>query len=77
MRRGVEGIVVLKLNIDAKGKVAMTELVGVEAPKYSKDFVKAAERAAMRTRFHPKTVGGKPQPATGIVKRYRFQLGDQ
>jgi len=75
MRRKVEGIVTLKLNIDEKGKVAMTELVNVQAERYSKDFIKAAERAALRTRFHPKTVGGKPQAATGIVKRYRFELG--
>ena len=75
MRRKVEGIVTLKLNIDEKGKVAMTELVTVEAKRYEKDFVKAAERAAMRTRFHPKTVGGTPQAAIGIVKRYRFELG--
>jgi TonB family protein len=75
MRRKVEGVVTLKLNIDEKGKVAMTELVAVQANRYAKDFVKAAERAAMRTRFHPKTVGGKPQAASGIIKRYRFELG--
>jgi len=74
MRANVEATVTLKLNIDAKGKVAMTELVNAEARKYRKSFIKAAERAALRTRFHPKTVGGKPEPAIGVVKRYRFQL---
>jgi len=74
MRADVEAIVTLKLNIDDSGKVAMTELVRVEAKKYGKSFVKAAERAALRTRFHPKTVGGKAQPAVGVIKRYRFQL---
>lgn len=73
MRRKVKAIVTLKLNIDEKGKVAMTELVDVQASRYEKSFVKAAERAAMRTRFHPKTVGGVPQAATGVVKRYRFE----
>ena len=73
MRRKVKAIVTLKLNIDEKGKVAMTELVNVQASRYQKSFVKAAERAAMRTRFHPKTVGGMPQAATGVVKRYRFE----
>ena len=53
----------------------MTELVRVDAQKYGKSFVKAAERAALRTRFHPKTVG-KAQPAVGVIKRYRFQLGN-
>ena len=72
-RRKIEAIVTLKLNIDEKGKVAMTELVSISADRYEKDFIKAAERAAMRTRFYPKTVGGVPQAATGVVKRYRFQ----
>ena len=75
MRRKVEAVVTLKLNIDASGKVALTELVNVQASKYEKSFVKAAERAALRTRFHPKTVNGKPAPAVGVVKRYRFKLG--
>lgn len=73
MRRKIKASVTLKLNIDEKGKVAMTELVNVQASRYEKSFVKAAERAAMRTRFHPKTVGGVPQAATGVVKRYRFE----
>ena len=76
MRADIEAVVTLKLNIDDSGKVAMTELVRVDAQKYGKSFVKAAERAALRTRFHPKTVGGKAQPAVGVIKRYRFQLGN-
>ena len=74
MRSNVEAVVTLKLNIDETGKVALTELVSVQAAKYSKSFVKAAERAALRTRFHPKTVGGNAEPAVGVLKRYRFQL---
>ena len=72
LRRKVNAIVTLKLNIDAKGKVKMTELVSVSADRYEKDFVKAAERAAMRTRFNPKTIDDKPVAATGVLKRYRF-----
>lgn len=72
MRRKVSALVVLKLNIDEKGKVAMTEVVDVTAERYQKDFIRAAERAAMRTRFHPQTVDGRPQAAMGIVRRYRF-----
>jgi len=73
MRRKVKAIVTLKLNIDEKGKVAMTELVDIQASRYEKSFIKAAERAAMRTRFHPKTINGVPQAATGVIKRYRFE----
>ncbi len=75
-RKNISAIVTLKLNIDAKGKVRLTELISVEAERYEKDFIKAAEYAAMRTRFHPKTIGGKPTPAVGLVKRYRFEAGN-
>ncbi|WP_026941403.1 TonB family protein [Hellea balneolensis] len=75
MRRKVDALVVLKLNIDEKGRVAMTELVEVQAERYEKDFIRAAERAAMRTRFNPQTVDGKPQAAVGVVRRYRFDPG--
>lgn len=74
--KGIEAVVTLKLNIDAKGKVALTELVSVEAEGYERDFIKAAEYAAMRTRFHPQTVDGKPTPAVGVQKRYRFRMGN-
>lgn len=74
LRREIEALVTLKLNIDETGKVAMTELVNVEAVRYGKSFVKAAERAALRTRFHPKTVNGNPEATVGVLKRYRFTL---
>ena len=72
-RRGVDGIVTLALNIDARGRVAMTEVISVEAERYGEDFVRAAERAAMRTRFHPRTIDGEPTEAVGVRKRYRFE----
>ncbi len=73
LRRNVEAVVTLKLNIDARGHVAMTELIGVEAESYERDFVKAAERAAMRTRYHPRTENGQAVPVSGVTKRYRFE----
>ena len=72
-RRGVSGVVTLALNIDERGRVAMAEVVDVQAERYADDFVRAAERAAMRTRFHPKTVDGEPVAAVGVRKRYRFE----
>ncbi|XLW30440.1 energy transducer TonB [Litorimonas sp. RW-G-Af-16] len=72
-RRNISGVVTLSLNIDADGDVAMTELVSVQAERYEKDFVKAAERAARKTRFYPKTINGEKVPARGILKRYRFE----
>ena len=74
IRRDVEALVTLKLNIDEKGRVAMAELVSVDAPRYADSFVKAAERAALRTRYYPKTIDGDPVAASGVLKRYRFQI---
>jgi TonB family protein len=75
-RRGVEAIVTLSLTINARGRVETVELVEVEASRYADEFVKEAERAALRTRFDPRTVGGIPVETDGIRKRYRFELGD-
>lgn len=73
MRRSIPALVILKLDIDERGRVVTTELVSVEAERYEKDFVKAAERAAMRSRYYPKTVSGEPVAVSGVVKRFRFE----
>jgi len=73
-RRGIEGLVILDLSIDETGRVRIAKLVSVEAQDYQRDFVRAAQRAAKRTRFFPQTVNGVAQPATNIRKRYRFAL---
>ena len=73
-RRGINAVVELYLSIDADGEVQMTEVARVSAKKYKKDFVKAAERAAMRTRYTPKTVNGKAVPVQGVLKRYVFRV---
>ena len=72
-RRGVDGIVTLALDIDERGRVALAEVISVEAERYADEFARAAERAAMRTRFHPKTVNGEPVESIGVRKRYRFE----
>lgn len=75
-QRGIEGVVELNLNIDARGRVRMTELMDVatDGGRYERDFIRAAERAAMRTRFKPYIVDGEAQPISGVVKLYRFKL---
>jgi TonB family protein len=73
LRRKVGAIVTLAIDINEKGRVSSTELVEVETNRYEKEFIRAAERAAMRTRFHPKTIDGDPVPAIGVRKRYIFQ----
>ncbi|MEP3655389.1 MAG: energy transducer TonB [Litorimonas sp.] len=72
-RRNIGAIVVVAMNIDDKGRVASVDIVDIEAERYQKEFIRAAERAAKRTRFNPKTVNGKPVPAIGVRKRYIFR----
>ncbi len=73
-RRNINAVVTLSLAVDADGEVQMAEVVSVTAERYAKDFVKAAERAAMRTRYHPKTVDGNAVPTQGVQKRYVFKM---
>ncbi len=72
LRRNVGAVVTLSLYIDDDGDVEMTELVSVSAPRYKRDFVRAAERAALRTKFHPKRVNDRPVAASGVIRRYVF-----
>ena len=73
-RRGVHAEVVLSLNIDDEGEVQMTEVISVSASKYRKDFVRAAERAALRTKYNPRTINGEPVATTGFLRRYVFRI---
>ena len=72
-RKRIGAIVVVAMDIDEKGRVDSVETIEIEAKRYEKDFRRAAERAAKRTRFYPKTVNGEPVPAKGVRKRYIFQ----
>ncbi len=72
-RKKVPGVVKLRLDIDETGQVVSTELISVKARRYEKNFVKVSERAAMKTRYFPKVVDGKPVPAKGIIKTYTFE----
>lgn len=74
---GAEALIVLRLFVDERGRVDETELVSSQADRYEKDFIRAAERAAMKTRYTPRTVNGEPVSTTqGIIKRFRFQMSE-
>lgn len=77
-RRGVEAVVELSLDIDERGRVKTAELIAVDSDggRYERDFIRAAERAAMRTRYEPYVVNGEPVAVFGINKRYRFTMGE-
>ena len=74
-RRQVEADVMLELDIDDRGRVARARVVSVRANRYADDFAKAATRAARRTRFHPKTIGGRPVATSSFVQKYAFRTG--
>lgn len=75
-RRNIDGVVVLRLFIDDKGRVHKSVVVRAEAARYKNDFIRAARRAARRSRFHPKTINGKPVPSQGYQRVYTFQSAD-
>lgn len=76
LRRNIEAEVVLALNIDEKGEVQMTEVVSVRASKYRKDFIKAAERAALRSKYFPQTLNGRPVATSGYLRKFVFEIRD-
>lgn len=76
LRAEAEALIILRLYIDERGRVETTELTYSEADRYENDFIKAAERAAMRLRYTPKTVNGVPVPTSEITKRFKFQMSD-
>jgi len=73
-KRGVEALVTLALTIDSEGEVVQTELVSIEARRYRRDFIRAAEGAALRTKFNPRTVNDRPVATTGFVRTYSFSM---
>ncbi len=73
-RRGIQAEVVLSLNIDDEGEVQMTEVISVSASRYRKDFIRAAERAALRTKYNPRTINGKPVATSGFLRKYVFRI---
>jgi TonB family protein len=72
-RRNIGAIVTVAMDIDERGRVDFVETISVETERYAKDFRRAAERAAKRTRFNPKTINGKAVAARDIRKRYIFR----
>lgn len=68
-RQGREGTVILKLSLDASGHVEAVEILrqagfGME---------EAAREAALRSRFHPATMNGRPVACQAILPLH-FQL---
>ena len=73
-RRNIGAVVVVSMDLNEEGKVESVDTVSIQAERYERDFRRAAERAAKRTRFNPKTINGKAVPAKGVHKRYIFRV---
>ena len=69
---GIEGVVVLEIDIDAEGKVEAARVL--EPAGYG--FDEAALVAVRQFRFEPATVDGEPIPVR-ITYRYGFQLAEE
>lgn len=73
--RGVSGYVIVELTVSGDGTVPPESVIIIEAdPKGY--FERAARKAALKFKYKPKIVNGKPQPVTGVRYRFTFDLAD-
>ncbi|MCA8959932.1 MAG: energy transducer TonB [Planctomycetes bacterium] len=70
VRRGHEGTVVLRIEIDARGRVTAATVV---EPSCCADLDDAAREAALEMRYRPATLDGAPVASTTTL-RIRFEL---
>lgn len=73
--RGIEGYVIVELTVNEDGTVPADSVIILEAePKGY--FERAATKAAVKFKYKPKVVNGKPQKVTGVKYRFSFDLAD-
>jgi protein TonB len=73
--RGIEGYVIVELTVNEDGTVPADSVIIIEAePKGY--FERAATQAAVKFKYKPKVVNGKPQQVTGVKYRFSFDLAD-
>jgi len=71
LARGLEGWVLLELDIGAQGSVEAVRIVEAEPPGV---FDRAATEAASRFKFRPRVVAGEAMPVRGVLHRIVFEL---
>ncbi len=74
-RKGISGQITLALDINERGHVVRTTVISAKAPRYKDKFIRAARRAAMASKFHPKTEAGKAVTTSRYVRKYKFTTG--
>lgn len=65
-RRGEEGVVVLKLQVDADGRVQQA-MTYDDSPRAARALVDAAQKAAATWRFQPERIDGQPVASTVLL----------
>ena len=71
-RRKINATVILSMDIDARGRVTHVKLVSIDAKRYKREFVRAARRAARRSRFYPEIRNHKPVKHAHYLRTYTF-----
>ncbi len=74
-RRGISGQITLALDINERGHVVRTTVISAQAPRYKDKFIRAARRAAMASKFHPKTEAGQAVATSRYLRKYSFTAG--
>ena len=69
--RGIEGYVLLSFTVTATGTVKNPLVIEAVPPRV---FDSAAKRAALKFKYKPKVVDGKPVEVEGVMNKITFQL---
>lgn len=73
LQRGIEGFVVVEFVVTATGSVIDPVVVEAEPPNI---FDRAALQAAVKFKYKPRMVDGKPVAVAGVQNIIRFELED-
>ncbi|HEY9033654.1 MAG TPA: energy transducer TonB [Pseudomonadales bacterium] len=70
-QRGIEGYVVLEFTVNEIGQVVEPKVIEADPPNV---FNQAAINAALKFKYKPKIVNGKPEAVSGVRNIIRFEL---
>ena len=74
LARGLEGFVLVQFTVTETGSVRDPVVIEAQPPSI---FDRAAINAALKFKYKPKMVDGKPVAVTGVVNRIVFELEEE
>lgn len=74
LSRGKEGYAVVEVIITATGGVRDPKLLEEQPANFG--FGRAALKAALKLKYNPRVVDGKPEEVPGVLYKFTFQLED-